>query len=799
MQSSGFRTEAEITRNGLAGSPLRGRAILGRNSCLGTVLSGRLERMAFQKMQNPPLATAADQGSSAPGSNEGDTTLAEALSTLRKRLWLLILTALMGAGYGAYKAYTQPRIYVATSIIQVHNGQAMEYKLDAADDYGGDAQTKMNTEVSILQSDTLLYRVARELDLANNPDFFGSSGHRVSIDDPFVRASIIGNLRGGLRVTFIPRTQLMSIAYSSLSPKLASDIVNKVVYDYIQRSYETPVESTRRVSEWLTLQLDQLKTTVEQSQSRIMELQRRLGVLGYDSTHSQLSASLEQLLSAEEVAKVTRINAESHYQMVAAMDQETIGGSIETTPGTATGEFAALRAALLLAEAQKAQMQAGGPGGGAGPNLPGMKVLQAQIDELTKKVAAEQGRMLIQSKESYLAAKAVEDKIEQELEARRKEAYDQGDDLVQYQLLQRQFEQDRSLYDGLEQRLRTAELQAGLDAAEVDVIDAALPPVSPQLQPPQSIIITNMMLFLLGGVVLAFLLESLDTRLHNIAEIEAVMELPSLAIVPRSKAIGSEQMAAMSTAQRNINALNQPKSQFTEAFRALRTSLLLATAGHPPKFMLFTSATPSEGKTTTATNLAVVLAQSDARVLLIDADLRRPNVHHRFGLTGKLGLTSVLAGTASFEEAVQNIAEVPNLDVLPSGPVPPFPTEMLSSESMRALLDRLGGIYTHIVIDSPPVLSVTDAVILARLSDAVVLVIRHGKSTKHIIKRARDLLLRSGAPMAGLVLNAVDLNSPDYYGYYGYSGYSYGAVDADSWETNGGATAKTRPEGQDRR
>jgi succinoglycan biosynthesis transport protein ExoP len=755
--------------------------------------------MGPQRTQNPPQTATPDLRHPGPGPERDDTSLAEALATLRKRLWVLILAGLLGLSYGFYKAYTQPKIYEATSTIQVHNGASAEYKLNGAEDYGGDSQTKMNTEVKILTSDTLLYTVAKEMNLANNPDFFGAAGGHLSIDDPNVRAAVVGTLQRNLRVTLVPRTELISVGYPSLSPKLAAEIVNRVVTDYIQRGFHTPAESTRRVAEWLSLQLDPLKKQVEQSQSQMMEYQRRLGVLGYDSTHNQLSASLEELLAAEGAAKVARINAESRYNMVAHMDEDTIGGSIETTPGTAPGELNALRTQIGTLKASYQQMIGGGPEGGLGPNNPRVKAVQSQIDELTKELNSEQKRLLLQSKESFLAAKAAEEKTEQELNAKKTEAYKQGDDLVAYTVLQREFEQDRGLYDGLKQRLETAKLQAGLDAAEVDVIDQALPPVVPTLQPPTTIIVTNTVFFLLGGIVLAFLLESLDTGLHNIAEIETVMELPSLAIIPRSKRSTGDQTETMSTAQRNVNVLTQPKSQFTEAFRSLRTSLLLATAGQPPKFILFTSATPSEGKTTTASNLACVLAQRDTSVLLIDADLRRPNVHHRFGLTGKVGLTSVLAGTTPFEEAVQHIPEVPNLDVLPSGPVPPFPTEMLSSDAMRALLERLGGMYTHVVIDSPPILSVTDGVILARLVDAVVLVIRHGKSGKHVIRRARDLMVRSGAPMAGIVLNAVDLNSPEYYGYYGYSGYSYGTVDSDSWETQGATTEKTGPEGRSKR
>jgi capsular exopolysaccharide synthesis family protein len=636
--------------------------------------------------------------------------------------------------------------------------------------------------------------VAVEMKLQDNPDFSGvPPGSHRSLDDPHVRAGVLGELQGSMIVAMVPRTEMIRITYFSLSPKLAADIVNRIIQDYIQRSYKTPVESTRKVSEWLSNQLEELKAEVEQSQQQIMALQRKLGTLGYDSTHNQLQSSLEELLAAEETAKVARITAESRYRMVAAMDPNTIEGSIETTPGTAPGELNTLRSALATARANYAELTASG---GLGTNNPRVTALQAQIGTLAKEIDTEQGRLVLQAKETYLAAKAVEDKTEQELDARKADAYEQGDDRIQLTILQREFEQNRTLYDGLKQRLETAKVQAGLEALEVDVVDPALPPVSPTMRAPSSIILSTTVFFLLGGVVIAFILEGLDTGLHNIQEIESVMGMPSLAIIPQSKRSSVEQTGQMSTAQRNINVLTQPKSQFTEAFRALRTSLLLATAGQPPKFILFTSAMPSEGKTTMVSNLACILSQGDARVLLMDADLRRSNVHHRFGLTGKLGLTTVLAGTSTLEEAVQHLPETPNLYILPSGPVPPFPTEMLSSEAMQALMKKLAKQYTHIVIDSPPVLSVTDAVVLGQMVDAVVLVIRHGKESKNVMRRARDLLVRSGAPMAGLVLNAVDVNSPDYYGYYGYLGYSYGTVDADSWETQPSAAGEMGAEGK---
>jgi succinoglycan biosynthesis transport protein ExoP len=575
----------------------------------------------------------------------------------------------------------------------------------------------------------------------------------------------------------VNKTDIIRISYSSLNPKLSADIVNKVIAEYIQRSYQVRFEASQKVSTWLSGTLQDLKQQVETSQEQMMDLQRRLGILGFDPTHNQISASLDDLAKAAGAAKLARIIAEARYRVINGMDPDTIEGTIEATPGTAPGELSGLRAQLAASKANYATLESS-----LGPNHPQSKALKAQIEEYVKEIDQEQNRLIVQAKQNYVIARANEDQTTAALEAQKTDAYKLRDQLVEYTLREREFEANRTLYDSLQQRLRTASVQSGLESLEIDVVDQALPPANPVLRPQSTVILTALVFSLLAGIVVAFLMESLDTGLRSIAEIESITELPSLAIIPRARRSSVDQAGTLTTAQRNIGILTQPKSQFAEAFRSLRTSLLLSNTSHPPKYIVLTSATPSEGKTTAASNLAAILAQRDTRVLLIDGDLRRPNVHHRFGLNGKIGLTTVLTGATTLEDTVQRVPEIPNLDILPSGPVPPFPTEMLSSAAMDVILKRCGEIYNYIVIDSPPILSVTDGVILARQADAVVLVVRHGKSSKHVVRRARDLLLRSGAAITGIVLNAVDLNSPEYYGYYGYSGYSYASVDSDSWE-----------------
>jgi succinoglycan biosynthesis transport protein ExoP len=708
-----------------------------------------------------------------------EATLSESLVVLRKRRIVVIVAVVLALGFGFYKALTQPKMFDSSAKIEVRSGASQEFKVDPAAALSGDStSSKMAAEVVILQSDSLLFTVAREMNLCNNPDFLGVKGpvRYRQIDNLDVREDTLRRIHSELKIQLVPKTDIIKLEYASLNSKLSADIVNRLVADYIQRSYETRYLSTQRVSQWLSGQLDDLKRQVESSQERLIDLQRKLGMLGFDPTKNQNSTALEDLSTAVAQARINRILAESRYREMSSMDPNTMEDSLDPAHGTTPPALTTLRTQIANARATLADLQTT-----LGPNHPQVRAQEAQLKALQKEEDSEQGRLLARAKENFVIAKASEASILDSLDAQKAEAYKMRNDLVEYTLRQREFESNRTLYEGLVEKLRTAGVEAGLDSLSIDIVDPAVPAAEPTLKRKSTIVLTALVVGLMAGVLLAFLLESLDTGLSSITDLEQLTQLPSLAIVPRMKRVPGDAAANLSVAQKNLNVLTSPKSQFAEALRSLRTSLLLSTTGKPPKYILFTSSTPSEGKTTISTNTACILAQGGTKVLLIDADLRRPNVHPKFGLSSKVGLSTLLTGGTTFEETIQQVPEVPSLDVIASGPVPPFPSELLSSQAMQTILTNAAETYEYIVIDSPPVLSVTDGVILARNADAVVLVVRFGKSNKNIIRRARDLLIRAGAPMAGIVLNAVDINSPEYQGYYGQSEY-YSASEPESWE-----------------
>ena len=727
-----------------------------------------------------------------PGLNESptdiageDSALSEALTVLRKRRWVIALCVLLGLLVGFYKSATQPILYTATGRILVRQSStASEYSVGAV--ITGQQDNQLDTAVLVITSDSLYLSVAREMNLENNPEFIGRAPGitlgRMDLNDPAVRAAVVAKMNAAVTVQLIPRSQIIKIGCVTPNAQLSTDIVNHVIAAYQQRSYESRFQSTQRVSQWLQSQLDDLKQQVEKSQEQLIDLQKRLGVLGlnFEGTKptTESAAAVDALVVAAGKAKVDRILAESRYRVLNSSDPNLLESNLDVNGGQS--QLSRLRNDAATTRASIAQESVT-----LGPRNPQILALQAHLRETEHELQTEQTRLLTESRQALVAAQANERQTGDALAAEKNDAFKLRNDLVAYTLRQRDYEANRTLYESLLSRLRAASVQAGLDSVEIDIVDPAYRPASVTRATRSSILIKAFALSLIAGLILAFTLESLDTGIRSIPELERITQLPSLSVIPRVRRSSREAGASGSTVRDNLGVLATSRSQFSEAFRSLRTSLLLARTGKKPKLLVITSSTPTEGKTTISTNLAVIFAQSDARVLLIDGDLRRPNVHHRFGLNGRVGLSTVLSGGASLEEAVRTIEEVPNLDVLCSGPVPPFPTEMLSSDPMHELLRHAEGLYTHVIIDTPPILSVTDGIILARYADSVVLVVRHGKSSRNVVRRARELLMRAGVALTGVVFNSVDISAPEYYGYYGYSGQSYSHAGGESWEAEG--------------
>jgi polysaccharide biosynthesis transport protein len=337
------------------------------------------------------------------------------------------------------------------------------------------------------------------------------------------------------------------------------------------------------------------------------------------------------------------------------------------------------------------------------------------------------------------------------------------------------------------QKLKEATITAGLRSSNIRVVDPALAPGSPSRPQKARNIMLAFLIGLVGGVGLALFREYLDNTVKSPDDIEALTGLPSLAVVPAMPGLNAHQGrlsrrvrdgGSQATSGGRVELLSyvQPKSQISEAFRALRTSLLLSQADHPPQVILVTSALPREGKTTAAVNLAVTLAQLGDRTLLMDSDLRKPGVRRALNLTiGKdVGLSSYLAGVSSLDEATIQHPTITNLSALTTGPVPPSPADLLSSHRMREAIAELRRRFKFIVIDSPPVMAATDAVILSALTDGVLLVVRSGETPKEAFTRTRDLLAAVKCRLLGVVLNAVDSSAPDYYYSYRYYPYAYG-------------------------
>ncbi len=551
-------------------------------------------------------------------------------------------------------------------------------------------------------------------------------------------------------------------------------MLNAHLESYKAQNMQGHYAATTEATTWLQVQQADLKRKVEKSENDRINYERQNQIWGVDDKQNMTTQRLLDL-------NKELTDAESETLKKRALYEFAESGALDAVPqirdNPVLQDMQKRRADLSLLYTDGLNQY--------GPNFPKVQRLQAQIKEMDDQIAKERKGITVQLRSDYDEAKARQDLLTQRLEEQKAETNAMSEKMVQYNILKREAEANKTLYEGLLTKLREANIAASLKSSNIRVIDPAMIPSSPARPARARNIALAFLIGLVGGVGIALLREYLDNTVKTPDDVETLARLPSLAVVPAfgDSASMSGKKGLLKGVSSNghekrsgLVAQHSPKSQVSEAFRSLRTALLLSQPDQPPQVILVTSALPREGKTTAAANLAVTLAQLGDKTVLVDADLRKPGIGRMLNLaSGKYaGLSSYLAGVSSLDLVSVAHPSIPNLAAIPTGPLPPNPADLLSSHRLADAIAELRTKFKFVVIDSPPVMAATDAVILSVQVDGVLLVVRSGETPKAAFTRTCDLLVSVKSRMLGVVLNAVDANAPDYYYSYRYYPYSYG-------------------------
>jgi polysaccharide biosynthesis transport protein len=704
-----------------------------------------------------------------------ETTIRDYWFILTKQRWTIIAFASVVLILTTIATFKTTPIYDAVGRIAINreSAGALPFKDNSSSPVADEDYTiAMETHVRMLHSDNLAMQVIKKLGLDTNPNFTGISKPQTPVGDlatttpsvdPRQESMLLNTFRNGLKVATVNNTRLIEIHYLNPNPRLAADIVNGIAHSYIERNYQSKFESETETSDWLKRQLADLKSKVETSQEKLIRFQREKGIVGIDEKQNLTTSKLDELSKELSNTEADRIQKQANYQLAATGDPELMARSPSEMLAHLRERESSLKQQYALLKTQ------------FGAGYPKVVEIKNQLDQVQGDIDAEVRRMGTQIKNEYLAAQQRENMVRARMEAQKREANELNQNAIEFNILKRDVDANRQLYEGLLQRLKEASLEVGLHSNNISIIDSARVPITPSSPDIPRNLAIGLILGLCGGVGLAFLLESLDNTVRTPEQAEIASSLPSLGVVPQFLRADTPRLQPAKLALANgeptgrraeLIAQLRPNSEAAECYRSLRTSILLSAQDSPPKVLLVTSPLPQEGKTTTSVNIAIVLAQRGSRVLLVDADLRRPGVHRAFGFDRDPGLSSVLAGTTPAESVMRTYPRVPNLSILTAGQQPPHPAELLDGSKMRSLIAQWREDYDHVIIDTPPALSVTDPVILSVEADSIILVIRSGKTTKDALRRAGELLWQVNAHVMGVVVNGIDLGSPDHYYYY---------------------------------
>jgi succinoglycan biosynthesis transport protein ExoP len=720
-------------------------------------------------------------------------------SIIRKRQ-ALIATVFLGTLLATALALSlMNSVYTAetTLLLERHTPQVLEFREVLAEPQGPE-QDFYKTQYEILKSRTLAARVVREQNLETSP-VFADAGHRTAAvarlwahakrwatqqawirplfpppsrpggEGPLaVKPELIDIYLNMLRIIPTQRTKLVKIVFETPDPKLSALLANAHAQAYIRRGIELRTQTNEEAQRFLEGKLVELKARVEASEAALNRYRRNRGIISLEEKENIVVERLADLNKRLTEGEADRIALEGQVRLIR-------GGTYDAIPAVINNPLIQ----TLSAESARLEGQYAHLSTQFKPGYPRLDQLKAQVDDTQRRLWEEVRRVVRGLESAYQAAITKEKQLRDAMEKQKTAALRLKDASVDYAILAREVDTNRQLYESVLQRMKEMGVAAELRASNVFVIDAAEAPRTASKPKIAQSLLLAMVLGSIGGLVFAFLMEYLDHTFKTPEEVERYLRLPNLSVVPdflgldwrryapQASPYATRQLPSPGTAGEELGLVlsRHPLSLVTEAYRTLRTAILLSRAGEPPRTILFTSAMHGEGKTAAVINTAIVFAQMGVRILVIDADLRRSRCHEILGMNRGFGLTEMLTGLEGLHELIR-VTHIPDLFFLSSGAMPPNPPDLVGSKKMQDTLATLREQYDYILIDSPPVVPVSDAVLLSALVEGVVLVVNSQETPKPGVREAYARLRYARANIIGTILNRADIrngNSAYYY------------------------------------
>jgi succinoglycan biosynthesis transport protein ExoP len=687
-------------------------------------------------------------------------------------------------------------VFTGTAMLRIDKEEPRVLKFEpAARDEGESAQTQLQTYHRLLQSRALANRVVGVLGLEQSPEF-ASVGHRPGqLTDAFLER---------LQVEPVRNTRLVKVSFQSRNPELAAKVANTVADGVIAQQLDEKKAAGRYATEFLAEQVNEARRTLQANEAQLSQFLAEQDILFVGGDRIGERVGERQALVTQELGTLSDSLLKAKAERVAkeSMLAQAMRPNAEALPAVLQNPLVG----HLKEEATKLEARYRELGQTFKPEYPRMQRLAENIAEVRQQLRAEVQRFVESVRREYLAALQNETEIQKLLDEQRGQARKLDGQMARYNLLRREVDTSRDLYAALSTRLKETQVSASLLLSNIAVVDRADVPVKRSGPRTGLNLAVGCLVGLVGGVILAFVFEYLDTSIRDPREIETVLRVPTLGLVPTRSALpahfaggplGSGAAPAGAQGAFALVSHHATSSILAEAFRNLRTSVVYAIPDRPPKTMLVTSLQQQDGKTSVSTNCAITLAQLGlGDVLLVDADMRHPDLHGIFGVPQTPGLSDLLVGGVEVQAAIRP-TRVPGLFVIPAGPIPTNPTELLFSPRFTQALAALGERFAHIVIDTPPMLGVSDTLVLAPRVEGVILVVRHGHTGRDAAQRAVQMLGSVRARVLGVVLNHADARTTT----AGYQYYHHEPVAASAWpdwSTRGRAASRGSGENLDK-